>query len=248
MPLTEYTSIDIEKYKFKLLDTGVSKVTVNIRYRSVNTLFNFAIKHNIIENTPFRATRQFKIPKQSPQFLTIEQFNKLLNIVVEDNLRDIFTFAVLTGMRLNEISNLRWESIEWKSNIIHILNTEEFVTKNSKERTVPMHQVVVEMLQRRYKRFGNSKWVFCKSTLYKYSGSYISHKFRHYCEVMGYPKKYHFHTLRHTFASWLVAQNVNIYTVMELLGHSNVTTTQIYAHLQKSQLQNSVNQLKLLEE
>ena len=77
--------------------------------------------------------------------------------------------------------------------------------------------------------------------------NWISAKMKQYVvdASIGLPKKLHFHSLRHTFASWLVQDGVSIYAVKELLGHSDVKTTQVYSHLQPEQMHNEVNRIHI---
>jgi site-specific recombinase XerD len=70
---------------------------------------------------------------------------------------------------------------------------------------------------------------------------FISKKFRKYVKKTGLNPKLSFHSLRHTFASWLIQKGVSIYSVSKLLGHSNIRVTEIYAHLRQSDLMDSVN-------
>ena len=72
---------------------------------------------------------------------------------------------------------------------------------------------------------------------------FLSHKFAGYVENAGINLKLNFHSLRHTFASWLVQRGVSIYEVSKLLGHSEIKTTQIYAHLRSENLSNAVELL-----
>ena len=108
-----------------------------------------------------------------------------------------------------------------------------------------MHKEVIEILQRIKSNQSNSLYVFCKESGYKFSNSFVSHEFKRYCRLANLPNELHFHSLRHTFASWCVQSDVDIYVVKELLGHSTIKTTEIYSHISKSKLHHSVNQLQL---
>jgi integrase/recombinase XerD len=77
----------------------------------------------------------------------------------------------------------------------------------------------------------------------KLNGEFISKKFKEAVRTADLNSGYHFHTLRHSFASNLVQHGVNLYTIKELLGHENIKTTQIYSHLRSENLSKAVNLL-----
>jgi site-specific recombinase XerD len=80
----------------------------------------------------------------------------------------------------------------------------------------------------------------------KIEGNSITHKFKDILTLSGIKKKgLHIHSLRHTFASWLVQDGVPLYEVQKLLGHSTITVTEIYAHLQPFQLHSAVNKIHI---
>ncbi len=73
----------------------------------------------------------------------------------------------------------------------------------------------------------------------------VTKKFRHCARKAGLNRRVHFHSLRHTFATWLVQGNVSIYEVQKLLGHSSISVTQVYSHLAASELQEAVKKLEI---
>jgi site-specific recombinase XerD len=85
--------------------------------------------------------------------------------------------------------------------------------------------------------------VFCKKDGSKYCGNYVSRKFKGACIAAGIEKEIHFHSLRHSFASNLVQNGVPLYTIKELLGHSSISTTEIYSHLNMDSLREAVKKL-----
>ena len=89
---------------------------------------------------------------------------------------------------------------------------------------------------------GSSTNVFARSGN-RLSQSYVEHKFKQYVRSAGLKENLKFHSLRHTFATWLVQNGASIYEVQKLLGHSDIKTTQIYAHLMASELHSTVNRI-----
>jgi len=241
-PINTYTVSDVDNYKTALVKRGVTKTTVNIWYRSVKAIFGFAIRNGWIEKSPFSRTQQLPIPQETPRFITKDELRVLLEKVKEPVLRDIFLFASLTGLRLSEILSLTWDKIDFTKKHILVSNTDTFVTKTGKVRSVPMHEVVESLLRGRFR--GNG-YVFCKENGFPLLGGYVSHRFKEYVRECGLSEKLHFHSLRHTAASWLVDAGVSLYEIMTILGHSNISTTQIYSHLSQTTLLQSVNKVSL---
>lgn len=87
------------------------------------------------------------------------------------------------------------------------------------------------------------KYVFCKKNGSKYCGNYVSRKYKKACIAAGVDESIHFHSLRHSFASSLVQKSVSLYTIKELLGHSSISTTEIYSHLNMDSLKEAIKKL-----
>lgn len=253
--LSSYTPRDIELFKRTRLETlskrtslkkTCSPTTVNIEFRTLRSAFNTAINWELIAENVFEKSSTIKIGEQKPTFLSKDDFQTLLNGVKEIELKEVFIFAVLTGIRLGEILNLQWGSVDLQQKLILIKNTEAFSTKTGKNRNVPMNQIVYNLLMQKNKIRGVCAFVFNRHG-FKLQHSYVSHKFKKYIRSLGIDENIHFHSLRHTFATWLVQGGVNIYEVQKLLGHSSVKVTEVYSHLAASELHSSVNKINLHE-
>ena len=239
-PLNEYTSLEFEQSRAKEIASGISITRMNMYTRAIKTLFNFAFKQNIISRNPLENIKQIKQPKSFPAYFSIADLDKILALVTNPTLREIYICAFYTGMRISEILNLRWVDVDLQSNHIRVCNSEDFTTKTGTERTIPMHSKISEMLS---KMDTTKEYVFAKNGSYRYSRHYVSHRFKHFATKAGLPKNIRFHSTRHSFASLCVQSGVDIYAVKALLGHSSITTTQIYSHLSSNSLQESINKL-----
>lgn len=239
--LSEYTVNDVETYKQKRLET-VSPVTLNIELRSLKSTFNSAVKWELLKENPFRKVSLLKVPQRPPSYLMKEDFKRLMDGVKEPLLRDVFLFAVLTGFRKGEILNLKWSGVDLQKRQITIENSDTFTTKSGKSRTVPMNDALVEMLTKRESERNGCAYVFHRNG-YRLNELYLSHRFKKYVVDLGLNSNLKFHSLRHTAASWLVDANVSLYVVQNILGHANISTTQIYSHLSQNTLHESVNRV-----
>lgn len=241
--LTAYTLKDVEEFKSKRLEE-CSPTTINMQFRALRSAFNLAIRWQMLADNPFSKSSQLKAPEQPPIYLTKDEFKRLLRVVEEDVLKEVFLFAALTGMRSGEISNLRWSEIDFQHRQITIKNSEHFKTKTGKNRCVPMNELVVSMLSRKELAQRFCEYVFQLKGQQLQQG-FLSKGFKKYVRLVGLNDKIHFHSLRHTFATWLVQDGVSIYEVQKLLGHSSVKVTEVYSHLVASELHSSVNKILL---
>ncbi|MEX2191581.1 MAG: site-specific integrase, partial [Bacteroidota bacterium] len=137
--------------------------------------------------------------------------------------------------------NLKWKDVDLERRLIRVSNSETFTTKTGKTRTVPMNERVYVLLKDRNTHMHEEH-------VFTFEGKpirpdFLSRKFRFCIRKSGLPRALHFHSLRHTFATWLVQGSVSIYEVQKLLGHSSLAVTQIYSHLAASELHNAVNKL-----
>ena len=105
-----------------------------------------------------------------------------------------------------------------------------------------MNDVVFAILNTKANRF--SDYVFMPRG-HKINDDHATKKLKAYVTANGLNGKLHFHSLRHTFASWLVQDGVSLYEVQKLLGHSNIAVTQVYSHLQPEGLHNTVNRISI---
>lgn len=210
---------------------------------TLSAAFETAKRWSYITTNPFRQIKRLRMPEIQPVFFTKEDFRTLLAAIEDLNYRDYVAFAVQTGMRLNEISSLTWDDIDLKNRLIHVRNKIGFTTKSKRNRTIPMNDSLVEMLEmKKDKPHG--------SHVFEYAGKpyleiTITKKFKNLVRRLKLDDRLHFHSLRHTFASWLVQEGVPIQYVKELLGHADIKTTMIYAHLQPSLMHSSVNKISI---
>lgn len=222
-----------------------SKFAASLYHRTLKAAFNKAVIWNYIQENPFNKIKTPKVTKSFPVYLSEAELILILNNTEDQLLKNIFTTAFYTGMRLNEILNMKWNWIDFSQDIITVKNSDEFKTKSKRERIIPIHQKVKSILQG-YFPLGNqpkTNLVFYRKKNIILNGEYISKQFKVAVRAAALNDDIHFHTLRHSFASNLVQRDVNLYVVKELLGHENIKTTQIYSHLTQSSLSKAVSLL-----
>jgi integrase len=243
VPLAAITPYHWDKYK-SIRSQTVSAWTVNIELRNLRCILNKAFRWELISRNPFAMQPLCPIPERYPVFFTHDEFKIFYNSIKDQWFKDAMLFAAFTGMRRSEILNLRWTDVDLEKKTIHVQSNPTFRTKAGKKRIVPIHEILIPMLESR-DRSVQDELVFSYQNKIISKNS-ITHKFIDVIRESGIQKKgLHLHSLRHTFASWLVQEGVPLYEVQRLLGHSTIAVTEVYAHLQPVQLHNAVNRLKL---
>lgn len=229
----------VELFKSSRLNE-VSPVKVSIDYRTLRSVFNRAVAFDMIHSSPFSRCKDVRVPRREPAYLSVEDLLKLTESISDTRLRSVVMLAVSTGMRLGEIVNLRWNDVDLSARVLHVRHSHDFTVKGGIERNVPVNQTALETLVN-IQRI--SEYVFARERALKNPVASISRRFKRAVRIVGLPNSIHFHSLRHTTASWLLHQGVSLPHVQKILGHSKITTTMIYAHFPGEQLRESLNEI-----
>jgi site-specific recombinase XerD len=198
---------------------------------------------NFIPENPFAKIKLKKVQKNEQKFLTEDEFYKLIEFEKNKTLKLLFEFTFLSGLRLSEVANLCWENVDLAKGFITI-GSENFTTKSRRIRKVPLCDRAIEILESlkpKIFKIDQRNFIFCKANGFKYSNDFISKSFKQLIKKAGLDPQLHFHSLRHSFASLLVSKGVPIFHVSQLLGHSNISTTQIYSHSNLDDLRKAIS-------
>jgi integrase/recombinase XerD len=234
-PIIEADSQDVIRF----LSSIENKRSLNRKLSSINSFFDFAYKRNFVDEK-FKI-KQAKIPKTLPKFLTKEE---ILNAIshIDSNatwfeLRDkaLILFLYATGLRISEALNTKISDIEdgW---------VKVEMAKGEKQRIVPVADIALNALKEYlHERPCNSEYIFVNKNCEKLSRISAFNITKKYLNVSP-------HVLRHSFATALVLGGADLRVVQELLGHASLNTTQIYTHIQKENLKETVLKYHPLEE
>ncbi len=218
----------------------------SLYYRTLKAAFSKAVVWNYLPENPLKKIKAPKQVKTFPVFISLSEFQSILDKTEQPYLKDLFITGFYTGMRLGEIINMKWSWIDFNQNIIKVQNSDTFTTKSKKERIIPINNTLSLVLLNRVPQvlsINQDEFVFYRVKGIRLNENFVSKKFKKSVRAAGLDDKIHFHTLRHSFASMLVQRGVSLYVVKELLGHEDLSTTQIYSHLQKQNLMDAVNLL-----
>ena len=243
--LATLSARQVDQYKALRL-REIKPVSINMELRALKAAFNTARRWKLITENPCAEVTQVEVPEEAPIYFTPEDFRTLILCIKEQWLREVVVFAVLTGMRRGEIINLKWEQVDFENRLLHIYTTPTFKTKKGKRRTIPLHEVALQMLAGR-REFADCEYVFSLNGQ-RILGTWAGRLFKRHVYQSGLrDKRLHFHSLRHTFASWLVQHGRSVYEVQKLLGHTNIRTTLKYSHIVPQELRDAVCQLPIAQ-
>ncbi len=212
-------------------------------YLSVlNSFYNYMIFNGIIKNNPCSGIRLPKLEKKLPNYLTIEEIDKLLDIklIKPIDYRNKAMLEVLfaTGTRISELINLTLNQIDYNECIIRVLG------KGKKDRIIPIGNTAMEYLKlyiNEYRGFilktKNSEYVFINKNGTKISRQGFFKILKKLVKEAGIEKDVSPHTLRHSFATYLLNNGADLRIIQELLGHENLVTTEIYSHLSNKKIE-----------
>ncbi len=223
---------------------GARAHTINFEIGTLRTIFNTAIKWGYLKDNPTKGIKTLRVTDSKPvRFLTIKECQRFLKACPDDLYPVYFTF-LNTGMRKAELENLMWNDIDLKRRRIRIRRKENWLPKTG-ERDIPINKNLYDLLKGL--KSENDKGLKSVYVFPHGDGGIIRTKLRErlikIANDAGIEDLTKLHTLRHTFASHLVMAGVDLPTVQKLMGHSDIQTTMIYAHLAPDHLANAVEKL-----
>tara|TARA_Y200000002_G_C22562409_1_gene613058 strand:+ start:75 stop:959 length:885 start_codon:yes stop_codon:yes gene_type:complete len=225
-------SIHVRSYMVFLLENKLAKSSVARKISAVKSLFKFFLKQQMVSSSPVNLIETPKLEKRLPSFLKEDEIINLLKVIEFDDtffgLRDklLITLFYQTGIRLSEIIGLK----------NHSIRTEEIkvVGKRNKERIIPLSNTTLLLIQE-YKRikdieFPNSSFFFITDKGNKMYEKFVYRKVNYYLSIVSSKHKKSPHILRHTFATHMLNNGADLNAIKELLGHENLSATQVYTH------------------
>ncbi|MCI8510115.1 MAG: site-specific tyrosine recombinase XerD [Lachnospiraceae bacterium] len=231
--IVHITSTNLNSYVLMVEKQGMSTATVSRNIASIKAFFLYLLKQGVISEDPSETLKPPKIEKKAPVILTIEEVNLLLeqpNGTAPKDIRDKAMLELLyaTGIRVSELINLKVKDINLSMNFLQCHD-------DNKERVIPFTNETKEALEEYLK---NARDAMCKEEQeYLFTncqGSPMTRQgfwkiIKYYSAKAGIKKDITPHTIRHSFAMHLVNNGADLKSVQEMLGHSDISTTQIYA-------------------
>ncbi len=226
----------IRRFIASLHSKGLSGKSIARMLSSWRGFFDFLINRKGFTNNPIIGLRAPKSPKTLPQALSIEQAVKLVDIG-DDDILGVRDHAILelfysSGLRLSEVVNLNIDALDFSEGTVMVTG------KGNKTRIVPMGSHAMDAMQKWLQiraqikiNDASSKPVFIGLQGRRISARNIQYRLKEWSVKQGINSSVHPHMLRHSFATHMLQSSGDLRAVQEMLGHANISTTQVYTHL-----------------
>lgn len=209
---------DIMDYKEIRQKEGIGPRTVNLELAVIRAFWNWMLARELCTFNPASKVRREKEPEQTRKALAMDYLNAILAACTTPREKLLVLLPLTCGLRGIEVSRIEWSDIDFENKLLHLDGAK---TKNKRNRTLPLRGDVIELLQALRVMRPDSVRVF------NLTAETIRRYFRNLTIVAGeaHPG---YHSLRRTFATFLLRAGADIYTVKDLLGHAQLTTTARY--------------------
>ena len=238
--LDEISKQHIHQFLYYLSIKKYSERSVSRKLATIKSFFNYLIKSKDLKKNVIKSVSAPKISKKLPVFLTQDKMSLILELPKANNLEEARNLLILelfysTGVRISELVKMKIEDINFDENSINVLG------KGNKKRLVIMGNYakkrLIDFLN--YQNLINKGYIF--KNLRKSTKKYISERtvfniVKKYVEKVTHNQKISPHSLRHTFATHLLNNGADLMSLKELLGHSDLSSTQIYTHVNIKQM------------
>ena len=224
----------IQQFVAQLHRKDLGARSIKRKLSSLRSYFNYLLKNQVIKANPALDIQTPKAQKNLPKTLDIELVDKLLeiptNTLIGKRDKAILELFYSSGLRLSELVSLNTESI-----ILHD-KTVRVIGKGKKTRIVPVGEKAIQALQnwlavRSEQADSDEVAVFVSNRGTRINPRTVQQRINHWQKILGIEQHIHPHKLRHSFASHILESSGDLRAVQELLGHADISTTQIYTHL-----------------
>ncbi|MAV58824.1 MAG: site-specific tyrosine recombinase XerD [Candidatus Marinimicrobia bacterium] len=224
-------------------NSGVSSNTLHRSFSSIRGFHKYLLSEKFTDNDPTLYLESPSTDRKLPIILSVEEIDNIISAVSPESktcLRDkaLVSLMYATGLRVSEVVDLKLTNINWDENILRIIG------KGDKERIVPIGNRSYQLLKKyvdldrpRLARKSNSEsYLFLNNRGRPTTRMTVWNILSKHIKAAGINKRVSPHTLRHSFATHLIEGGANLRAVQEMLGHADISTTQIYTHLDSSYL------------
>lgn len=235
----EINTTDLNSYVLYMKEHNMSTATISRNIASIKSFFMYLFKNNIIKDDPTELIKPPKIEKKLPEILTVEEINKLLEQPSKNNPKEVRDKAMLellyaTGMRVSELVSLQLSDVNLMMSYIMCRDA-------YKERVIPIENAAKLALENyisntRMVMAGDSPFLFTNMKGQPMTRQGFWKLIKIYAKRAGIDKDITPHMIRHSFASHLVCNGADLKAVQEMLGHSDISTTQIYLQSRRNRI------------
>ena len=240
--LSQTSRKEIGDFMFKLKDAGLSSVSIARNLAAIKVFCRFLVRERLIPDDPSALVDSPKLWKRIPDSLSEREVNSLLSAADVSRIQGIRDRAILelmyaTGLRVSEAVNLKIQDVNLEVGFLRCLG------KGSKERVVPLGKEAISAVNKyllearpRLARPSSDNALFLSRLGKRISRQSFWKLIKAYSAKAGIQKAIRPHSLRHSFATHLLERGADLRSVQEMLGHADISTTQIYTHIDKNRL------------
>lgn len=241
MPIKNISKNNLRNYLKYLNESELSEKSISHNISTLRSFYKFLVAENYLDNNLIMFIDLPKIPKTLPNVLSIEDLDKLLDIRVTDKYsarnKAMLELMYSSGLRISELINLRVVDISLDEALVRVLG------KGSKERIIPVGDCALSALNRYISIYRqdllkkqSSDYLFLSSRGSKMSRQAFFKIIKAIALEKNIRTEISPHTLRHSFATHMLNYGADLRSIQELLGHSDISTTQIYTHISKNKI------------
>ncbi len=211
---------------------GISSKSLHRELSAIRSFYNYLLKKQLIEHNPAVHIRAPKQERKLPKVLDVDQVTGLLESQPDSllEIRDLAMFELFysSGLRLSELAALNLDDLDLSEQSLRVRKG-----KGGKQRDLPVGSKATTAIKKwlSYRPETSDSAVFTSNKGKRIGQRSIQLRLERWCKKIGLPEHVHPHMLRHSFASHLLESSQDIRAIQELLGHSNISSTQIYTHL-----------------
>lgn len=240
--LSKTTKDDVTDFMFHLKSKGLNANSIARRLSAIKVFYRFLTRERVLKADPTSLIDSPKLWKKIPEALSLNEVDALLNRPNMRNRQGLRDKAILetiyaTGMRVSEAVNLKLDNVNLDIGFLRCIG------KGNKERVIPLGKKAISSVKRyleisrpNFLKQKDSEFLFLNRSGKKISRQSLWKIIKRYAKEAGIKKSMKPHILRHSFATHLLERGADLRSVQEMLGHSNISTTQIYTHINKDRL------------
>ena len=248
-PLSEVTRSDYTQFVQHMQRRGISNTSVNNYTRALKASFRRGLQGGYLAKDPFKGVKPLPQSRKTPVIINRDEYTMLRTSIPEEWLRLLVDMAILTGMRRDELINLRWNDLDFDRDVISIRCSADFHPKFSKEREFPLTAEANQIFQRARQFHQDhqieSEFVFVDELGAKLKGDRVTKKFKSAVRFTGLREELHFHCLRRTFSTRLKQKGTDTNTIKGILGHASTKTTDRYIGTPSDDMKRAISDLRL---
>ena len=219
---------DIKNFLLYLAEKGLSEASINLAINAIKFYYTQVYRRKF-----FYDIKRPKTSKRLPVVLSKKEIKKILDSIHNKKHKLIISLSYAIGLRVSEVINMKVKDIDIDNKIIYIRQS-----KGKKDRINIIPQILYSDLNEIFNRRGMNEYIFVNQNKEKLSERTAQKIFTNALIKVGINKEATFHSLRHSFATHLLEQGVNIRYIQELLGHQRLETTQIYTKVSTKKFNN----------